>query len=95
MGCSAGVEKRNRAHHQSFAHGGMCLYKLTQLLGGDVLLAMRQVPLERDINIAVNGCFRFATSTQREPFKAMCTLEALTSLCESSSKLTFTSGQVK
>ena len=32
---------------------------------------MRQVPLERDINIAVNGCSGFATSTQKGPFKAM------------------------
>ena len=32
---------------------------------------MRQVPLERDINIAVNGCSGFATSTQKEPFMAM------------------------
>ena len=33
--------------------------------------AMRQVPLERDINIAVNGCSGFATSTQKGPFMAM------------------------
>ena len=32
---------------------------------------MRQVPLECDINIAVNGCSRFATSTQKGPFMAM------------------------
>ena len=32
---------------------------------------MRQVPLERDINIAVNGCSGFATSTQKLPFMAM------------------------
>ena len=32
---------------------------------------MRQVPLERDINIAINGCFGFATSTQKGPFTAM------------------------
>ena len=32
---------------------------------------MRQVPLERDINIAVNGCSWFATSTQKGPFTAM------------------------
>ena len=32
---------------------------------------MRQVPLERDINIAVNGCSGFATSTQKGPFTAM------------------------
>ena len=32
---------------------------------------MRQVPLERDINIAVKGCSGFATSTQKGPFKAM------------------------
>ena len=32
---------------------------------------MRQVPLERDINIAVNGCSGFATSTQKGPFMAM------------------------
>ena len=31
---------------------------------------MRQVPLERDINIAVNGCSGFATSTQKGPFMA-------------------------
>ena len=32
---------------------------------------MRQVPLERDINIAVNGCSGFATSTRKGPFMAM------------------------
>ena len=32
---------------------------------------MRHVPLERDINIAVNGCFGFAPSTQKGPFTAM------------------------
>ena len=32
---------------------------------------MRQVPLERDINIAINGCSGFATSTQKGPFTAM------------------------
>ena len=32
---------------------------------------MRQLPLERDINIAVNGCSWFATSTQIGPFMAM------------------------
>ena len=32
---------------------------------------MRQVPLECDINNAVNGCSEFATSTQKEPFMAM------------------------
>ena len=32
---------------------------------------MRHVPLERDINIAVNGCSGFATSTQKGPFTAM------------------------
>ena len=32
---------------------------------------MRQVPLERDINIAISGCFEFATSTQKGPFMAM------------------------
>ena len=32
---------------------------------------MRQVPLERDTNIAVNGCSGFATSTQKAPFTAM------------------------
>ena len=32
---------------------------------------MRQVPLERDVNIAVNGCSGFATSTQKGPFTAM------------------------
>ena len=32
---------------------------------------MRQLPLERDIFIAVNGCSGFATSTQKEPFMAM------------------------
>ena len=32
---------------------------------------MRQVPLERDINIAVNGCSGLATSTQKGPFMAM------------------------
>ena len=34
---------------------------------------MRQVPLERDINIAVNGCSGFETSTRKEPFMAMLT----------------------
>ena len=29
---------------------------------------MRQVSLERDIDIAVNGCSGFATSTQKGPF---------------------------
>ena len=32
---------------------------------------MRQVPLERDINIAVNGCSGFTTSTQKGPVVAM------------------------
>ena len=35
---------------------------------------MRQVPperLERDINIAVNGCSGFATSNQKGPYMAM------------------------
>ena len=32
---------------------------------------MRQVPLEGDINIAVNGYSGFATSTQKGPFMAM------------------------
>ena len=32
---------------------------------------MRQVPQERDTNIAVNGCSGFATSTQKGPFMAM------------------------
>ena len=32
---------------------------------------MRQVPLDRDINITVNGCSGFATSTQKGPFMAM------------------------
>ena len=32
---------------------------------------MRHVPLERDINIAVNGCSWFTTSTQKGPFTAM------------------------
>ena len=32
---------------------------------------MRQVPLERDINIAVNGCSGFASSSQKRPFMAM------------------------
>ena len=35
------------------------------------LMSMRQVPLERDINIAVNGYSGFATSTQKGPFMAM------------------------
>ena len=35
------------------------------------LCALRQVPLECDINIAVNGCSGFATSTQKGPFMAM------------------------
>ena len=33
--------------------------------------AMRQVPLECDINIAVNRCSGFATSTQKGPYMAM------------------------
>ena len=32
---------------------------------------MRHVPLVRDINIAINGCSGFATSTQKGPFTAM------------------------
>ena len=36
-----------------------------------ILIAMRQVPLERDINIALNGCSVFATSTQKGPFMVM------------------------
>ena len=32
---------------------------------------MRHVPLERDINFAVNGCSGFATSTKKGPFTAM------------------------
>ena len=32
---------------------------------------MRQVPLEHDINIVVNGCSGFATSTKNGPFMAM------------------------
>ena len=32
---------------------------------------MRHVILESDINIAVNGCSGFATSTQKGPFMAM------------------------
>ena len=32
---------------------------------------MRQVPVEHDINIAVNGCSGFATSYQKGPFMAM------------------------
>ena len=45
-------------------------------------ITMKQVPLECDINIAVNGCSGFATSTQKGPFTAMLihALEALTSL---------------
>ena len=34
-------------------------------------MTMRQFPLERDINIAVNGCSGFATSTKKGPFMAM------------------------
>ena len=34
-------------------------------------MQMRQVPLDRDINIAGNGCFGFATSAQKGPFTAM------------------------
>ena len=37
------------------------------------LYIMRRVPLEREINIAVNGCSGFATSTQKGPFMAMLT----------------------
>ena len=33
--------------------------------------SMRQVTLERDINIAINGCSGFATSSQKEQFTAM------------------------
>ena len=33
--------------------------------------AMRQLPLERDINITVNACSGFTTSTQKVPFMAM------------------------
>ena len=33
--------------------------------------SFKLVPLERDINIAVNGCSGFATSTQKGPFTAM------------------------
>ena len=42
---------------------------------------MRQVPLEPNINIAINGCSGFATTTQKGPFMAMLisALEALTS----------------
>ena len=36
-----------------------------------LLQPMRQVPLERDNNIAVNGCSGFATSTRKGPFTAM------------------------
>ena len=32
---------------------------------------LRQVSLERDINIAVHGCFGFATSTRKGPLMAM------------------------
>ena len=32
---------------------------------------MRLVPVERVINIAVNGCYWFTTSTQKGPFLAM------------------------
>ena len=32
---------------------------------------MRQVTIEHDINIAVNGCSGLATSTQKGPFMAM------------------------
>ena len=32
---------------------------------------VRHMPLECDINIAVNGCSGFATSTQKGPFMAM------------------------
>ena len=35
-----------------------------------------QVPLERDINIVVNGCSGFATSTQKGPFTAMLILHS-------------------
>ena len=34
-------------------------------------ITMKQVPLECDINIAVNGCSGFATSSQKGPFMAM------------------------
>ena len=37
---------------------------------------MRQVPLERDINIAVNGCSGLATSTQKELSTAMLILRS-------------------
>ena len=32
---------------------------------------MKQVPLERDIDIAVNGCYVLATSAQKGTFAAM------------------------
>ena len=34
-------------------------------------LVMRQVPLECDINIAVNGCSGYASSIRKGPFMAM------------------------
>ena len=45
--------------------------KFVVALAANVAMLMRQVPLERDINIAVNGCSGFATSTQKGPFMAM------------------------
>ena len=45
--------------------------KISQMSPVEVLLPMRQVPLEHDINIAVNGCSWFATSTQKGPLTAM------------------------
>ena len=38
--------------------------------------AVMQVPLERDINIAINGCSGFPTSTQKGPFMAMLILRS-------------------
>ena len=35
------------------------------------ILGMRQVPLERDINVAVNECSGFATSIEKRSFMAM------------------------
>ena len=37
----------------------------------EIVLLMRQVLLERDMNIAVNGCSWFKTSTKKGPFTAM------------------------
>ena len=53
------------------------------VLGLIIYRQMRQAPLECDINIALNVCSGFATSTKKGPFTQQCcsrALEAFTSL---------------